>query len=289
MRRLVIAGFFGLVVWLQAMTVAPPSAIAADWLDSLFAPSADLWPYWASHDDTSAGTVDHGPWAHLLESHVRAGADGIARFDYGAMAADDRAGLRSYIDSLAAITVTRHGRAEQLAYWVNLYNALTVQVVLDAYPVASILDIDISPGLFSDGPWDAELVIIEGRPVTLNDIEHRILRPLWGDARVHYVLNCASLGCPDLARAPLVAASAEAELDRAAQTFVNHPRAFSLDGDGLTVSSIYLWFQEDFGGDDRAVIEHLKQYATPERRAMLEAATEIDDHAYDWSLNDATD
>ncbi len=97
---------------------------------------------------------------------------------------------------LAATSADRLRRAEQFPFWINLYNALTVKVVLDHYPVEIIRDIDISPGLFADGPWGKKLVTVEGEALSLDDIEHRILRPIWKDPRLHYVLNCAALGVP---------------------------------------------------------------------------------------------
>ena len=100
-------------------------------------------------------------------------------------------------------------RDEQLAYWINLYNALTVKVILDHYPVKSILDIDISPGWFSIGPWGKKLVAVEGVEISLDDIEHRILRPIWRDPRIHYALNCAAVGCPNLLREAFTGATAE--------------------------------------------------------------------------------
>ena len=140
----------------------------------------------------------------FLAQHLRTGEDGIARIGYGAVSDEDRKSLDAYIAALAGHPGSRRAlnRAEQQAYWINLYNALTVQVILDHYPVESIRDIDISPGLFADGPWGKKLVTIEGEAVSLDDIEHRILRPIWKDPRIHYAVNCASIGCPNLQAGP---------------------------------------------------------------------------------------
>jgi hypothetical protein len=175
----------------------------------------------------------------------------------------------------------------QAAFWVNLYNALTVRTVLQHYPVAGIREIDISPGLFADGPWGAELVEVEGVPLSLDDIEHRILRPIWRDPRIHYAVNCAALGCPNLQREPFAAARLDAQLDAAARAFVGHPRGVAIEDDELIVSSIYRWFSEDFGADDAAVIAHLRTYAPPDLARDLAGFTRIEDYAYDWNLNDA--
>lgn len=175
----------------------------------------------------------------------------------------------------------------QRAYWLNLYNALTVKLVLDHYPVRSIREISISPGLLSVGPWRRKLVRIEGEELSLDDIEHRVLRPTWGDPRVHYALNCAALGCPNLQRSAYTAANTEALLARAAREYVNHERGARFEGERLIVSKLYIWFQEDFGGTDRGVIEHLQRYAEPPLAARLARTEGISDSEYDWRLNDA--
>jgi hypothetical protein len=253
---------------------------------ALAAPRAESWERWRASDESSAARVDHAAWTRFLGRYVAPGADGIHRVRYRAVGPEDRRALGAYLDALAATPVSRLRRAEQLAYWVNLYNALTVRVVLDHYPVSSIRDISISPGLLSRGPWGRALVTVEGEPIRLDDVEHRILRPLWKDPRVHYALNCASLGCPNLMREAFTAENAEALLEAGARAYVNHPRGVSLGDGRLVVSSLYVWFGEDFGGE-AGVLDHLRRYAAPELAARLAAVREIDDHAYDWSLNDA--
>ena len=161
-----------------------------------------------------------------------------------------------------------------------------MQVVLDHYPVASIRDIDISPGLLADGPWRKALVKIDGEPVSLDDIEHRILRPIWDDPRIHYAVNCAALGCPNLQREAFTAANTGRLLEQAARDFVNHPRAVRSDAGGLTLSSIYNWFAADFAADG-GVLAHIRRYAADGLRSQLAGIERIDDYAYDWSLNDA--
>jgi hypothetical protein len=178
-------------------------------------------------------------------------------------------------------------RDEQLAYWINLYNALTVKVILDHYPVKSIRSIDISPGFFSDGPWGKPLVRVEGKEMTLNDMEHRVLRPIWKDPRIHYAVNCASLGCPNLQPRAFTAENAEELLALAAREYVNHPRGVSVDKGWVRVSSIYVWFKEDFGGTDEGVIEHLRRHASGALPEELRRVDGISEHHYDWSLNDA--
>ncbi len=262
------------------LVVAAPFPTAA-------APAAELWQRWTRHDARSTIHVDHGAWAELLARYVETDATGLNRVAYGKVTRADRAALRGYLGAMAAVPVSSLNRAEQLAYWINLYNALTLEVVLEHYPVGSIRDIDISPGLFSSGPWRAQLIEVEGEPLTLDDIEHRILRPIWRDPRIHYAVNCASVGCPNLQRRPFEAADLDRMLDLAAIAFVNDPRGVRLAADGLHLSSIYVWFEEDFGGDEAGVIRHLMAYARPGLAMRLQKLDGIAGHDYDWSLNDA--
>jgi hypothetical protein len=256
---------------------------------AIAAPKAVLWERWLAHDPAATATIDHTPFARFLERYLLTFSDGVNRLAYAEVTAEDRRLLDGYVESLAATPISTFARPEQMAYWINLYNALTLQVVLDHYPTASIRDIDISPGLFSDGPWGKKLVAIEGERVALDDIELQILRPIWRDPRIHYAVNCASIGCPNLRPEPYQPAELDRQLDQAAIDFINHPRGVSLDGDRLQVSSIYDWFQADFGGSEEGVLAHLKAFAEPELAMSLDRRQKIDAFVYDWRLNDAAE
>ena len=129
---------------------------------------------------------------------------------------------------------------------------------------------------------------LEGVAVSLNDIEHRILRPIWKDPRIHYVVNCASLGCPNLLTTAFTPANSEELLTLAAHGYVNHSRGVRIEKQRLIVSSIYRWFQEDFGSNDSEVIAHLRRYANADLNQHLARFETIAKHDYDWSLNDVT-
>ena len=243
-------------------------------------------PRFAAHDEASTRVLDHGAWDGFLGRYRKPGDDGIARLDYAAVDAGDRAELAAYIAGLEAAPVTVLTRAEQLAFWLNLYNAVTVALILDHWPLASIRELDISPDWLADGPWGAPLATVEGVALSLDAIEHEILRPIWRDPRIHYGLNCASLGCPDLPARAFRAERVDAMLDAAARAFVNHSRGVRVTPAGeIAVSSLYEWYAEDFGGSDEAVIAHLRRYAEPALAARLADAERIADHAYDWAIN----
>ncbi|MEM6486808.1 MAG: DUF547 domain-containing protein [Pseudomonadota bacterium] len=230
------------------------------------------------------GDTDNAAWARFLMAYlVPGGAGGVALVDYGAAVAD-RSALQGYIDQLQRVEPTTLGRDAAFAYWVNLYNAVTILLVLDAYPVDSIRE--VRGGLFNTGPWGDEVVRVEGQDLSLDDIEHGILRPVWRDPRIHYAVNCASIGCPDLAAEPYTATRLETMLDAGARAYAAHPRGADARDGEITVSKIYDWFAEDFGeGDERSVLDHLATYAPPGKAAQLAAAQGIDAYAYDWSLN----
>jgi hypothetical protein len=250
------------------------------------APKAELWPVWQAHDNSNHGTIDHVAWDEFLHAYVKPSADGINRVAYSKVSVADKVKLEKYLLTLQNLRIGQYAQTEQRAYWINLYNATTVKTILDHYPVESITKINISPGLFARGPWGKKQLKVEGAEVALDDIEHRILRPLWNDPRTHYSVNCASLGCPNLAAQAYTAANMEALLDAGARAYVNHPRGATVDSGKLVVSSIYAWFKDDFGGDDAGVIAHLKQYAAPKLAAQLNGITRISDDRYDWTLND---
>ena len=253
---------------------------------SLAAPKSELWPYWQSDNAGSDVTVDHQIWQKLLSRFVVSGNDKINRVAYQDFDDAAKTQLRRYLNTLSKIAPTRLNRKEQLAYWINLYNAQTVQVVLDHPMKKSILS--MGPFL-SLGPWDEPYLNIEGKPVTLNDIEHRILRPIWQDHRLHYVLNCASLGCPNLNREAYSAATIERQLAQAEREFLQHPRAISLTQRGkLQLTSLFDWYLKDFANSKNQLLTYLARQRpdlAPAIKGFADAKSPAIDYVYDWDLN----
>lgn len=226
-------------------------------------------------------------WDAALQKYVQdVDSQGVARFDYGALKADptDRQALSDYIAYLADQTPSAMPAAEATTYWANLYNALTVDVVIDNYPVKSIKK--IKSGVFTPGPWKRDLVTVEGKTLTLDDIEHGILRQKYPSPLIHYMVNCASIGCPNLKDGLWHADTLDADRAAAARVFINAPNGVTIKGDSLTVSSIYNWFKEDFGTTEANILAHLRDYAGPDLTAALDNGARIAGDAYNWSLND---
>lgn len=241
---------------------------------------------------------DYRAYAAVLAAHVEGD-----RVDYRALQAN-RAALDAVVQSFAEVgeaDLAGWPRADQMAFWINAYNALTLQVIVDHYPIRSRL-FSLAPRNSIrqiDGVWTKISWPVAGRHVTLDDIEHAILRPVYGDARIHFAVNCASVSCPPLALEPYRGPTLDAELDAAARRYLSSPLGLIVDGTTLRVSSLFKWYGEDFvegyaplgpargSSIDRAILGMVGRYG-PEAARQLAAGgrARVRFLAYDWSLND---
>lgn len=234
--------------------------------------------------------ADHSDWNAFLQRFVVTDdPSGVNLVRYRAVDAEQRSALGEYLQALQDIDPATLTRDAQMAYWINLYNALTVELILDNPEVDSIRK--IRSGLFSAGPWDLDVAEVAGRTLTLNDIEHRILRPLFTDPRIHFAVNCASIGCPDLAAEAWTADNLESLLEAGARSYINHPRGARFEGGGggksLQLSSIFDWYRDDFPEGREAFMDWLAGYAEPGLAERLRGYDGRIRHDYDWSLNSA--
>ncbi len=231
---------------------------------------------WAAGAGVHAAGVDHALFASLLSRHVK---DGVV--DYKGFK-DDEAILDQYLDVLAAVDPEPLSTDDQFAFYVNAYNAWTIKLILSRYPdIRSIKELG---SLFSS-PWKKTIARIDGGLLSLDQIEHDILRKRFKDPRVHFAVNCASKSCPPLQGEPFAGSQLNDQLNRAAKAFINAPRFNRLDGNILWVSEIFDWFPEDFGGD---VIGYFIKFADVPMRDQLvknKGRIKVKYLDYDWSLN----
>ena len=233
---------------------------------------------------TSTQHVDHTAWQRWLDRYVDAHhPSGINRVRYSQVNAQGQAELASYITSLTRIDPRPLNRTEQLAYWLNLYNAVTVQVVLQHPGIDSIRD--IKSGFFSIGPWGLKLVNVAGNALSLNEIEHGILRPVFKDHRVHFAANCASMGCPNLAAQAYDGQRINLQLATAEQTYLSHPRGVHFNENTLVLSSIFDWYREDFAADEAGVLRYLSAQLPPALGQRVRGFKGKVRYEYDWALN----
>lgn len=244
-----------------------------------------LWPKWEVNNPLSKDVISHTLWQDFLTRHVITNEEQINLVDYGNLEQKDYDQLKHYINNMSQIDINNYNRQEQLAYWINLYNALTVQTVADYYPIANIQEIRISPGLFSVGPWGANLIVVKNTPLSLDDINNRIIRPIWNDPRAHYALNDATIGGPNLSKQVYQGALLEEQLNQAAHTYINSLRGVQVIEGKLILSKIYDWYEEDFGGTKQDVIKHLQQFAKEPLLSQLKHINSIDSYIYNWHIN----
>jgi hypothetical protein len=233
---------------------------------------------------SGSGGFDHSAFNSVLIGVVVPDAEAYNRVDYKALKGKTAA-LKEALAQMQLAAPSSLSKAEAKAFWINLYNAKTLGVVLGRYPVASIKKINLGGGgLFGSGPWSKKLLTVEGQELSLDDIEHRILRPIFNDPMVHYALNCASYSCPNLASAAFTAKNTSALMQASAAAYINHKRGVSVDGNAITASKIYSWYGADFGGKSK-LKAHWMKFATPEKAAAIDAAQSVS-FGYDWRLND---
>jgi hypothetical protein len=247
------------------------------------APKPDLWQYWSTYDPASTVQVNYQPWNHFLSQYLVSDKKGNTLVKYGSVSDSDKQALNQFIDKMISMNPLLLNRNQQFAYWVNLYNALTVQLILKNYPVKSITKLG---GFFSFGPWNDKITTINGKAMTLNDIEHRILRPIWKDKRIHYVVNCASMSCLNLRIKALDPNHLNAELSQAETEFINSPKAVKEVDGNIILSEIYDWYAVDFG-DKASLIQYLSSHL--KNKALKEKIEQPDvtlKYQYNWSLNE---
>lgn len=222
--------------------------------------------------------VSHSLWNDLLQKHVR--ADGFVHYK-GFI--QDSTRLNEYLALLSSTHPNKSwSREEQMAYWINVYNAFTVQLIVDYYPVESIKD--IKRGIpFVSTVWDIKFIQLQGQTYDLNQIEHGILRPHFRDARIHAAINCASYSCPVLRNEAFTAERLDSQLDDAMRRFVNDPLRNRVSAGKGELSSIFSWFSGDFKKDAGNIRDFVNRYAV-EKLGKDAPVSYLD---YDWSLNDA--
>ncbi len=243
-----------------------------------------VWTFLLLTRMPSADAFDHthAALAEVLQTHVS--VDG--RVDYAALNQNPQK-LLEYLDAAAAIDEAAFrtwDKKQQIAYLINLYNAQTIQLILEHYPVQSIRDI----GSLFMGPWDQEVVPLFGRRVSLDYVEHVILRKQYREPRIHFALVCAAKGCPPLRREPYTAGNLEAQLEDQGRLFLATPQKNRVDTDKKIVylSPIFKWFRKDFQAQHENILDFIKPYLPADAVAAIAAEKyDVKYTDYDWTLN----
>ena len=231
----------------------------------VFGLSAYLVP--SSSPVKDAPKVSHSSWSKVLSKYVT--AEGLV--DYVSIKKD--VNFKTYLELLSRAQPenTNWTKQEKMAFWINTYNAFTIKLINENWPVKSIKDIQ--------DPWDQQLIVINGNKYSLNDVEHKILRKM-GDPRIHFAIVCASYSCPVLLNAAYDGATLDAQLTEQAKAFVNDSKRNIIQADNLKISKLFSWFKSDFTVN-RTLIEFLNKYAS----VKINSSAKVEYLDYDWSLN----
>jgi hypothetical protein len=232
-------------------------------------------------EDRHTGSVplEHDLWNVLLKTHV----SDSGKVDYAGIKRDSTQ-FYQYINLLRKAHPDKNtwSREERLAYWINAYNAFTVQLIIENYPLESIKDLQSSLAVpFINSVWDEVFINIEGNPYSLNDIEHRILRKKFNEPRIHFAINCASGSCPVLRAEAYDPAKIEDQLQEQAILFINDGLRNQIAGDRIRISRIFQWFSGDFTKNG-GIIDYLNQFS----EVHIDEDADIGYLEYDWSLNE---
>ncbi|MBW1888522.1 MAG: DUF547 domain-containing protein [Deltaproteobacteria bacterium] len=224
----------------------------------------------------SGDTVDHSLYADLLARYVRSGVVDYRGFK------NEETKLDQYLRVLEKTDTNKLQRNEQFAFYINAYNAWTIKLTLSDYPgIKSLKDL----GSLFKSPWKKRICRIDGDIITLDDIEHKILRPRFKDPRVHFAINCAAKSCPPLRSEPYRGGELDQQLDEMTRAFINDFESNRLEDHTLYISKIFKWFEDDFNKD---VVGFFLRYAGGDLKKQLEANRDrirIKYLDYDWSLN----
>ena len=236
---------------------------------------------------SAASTPDYSAWAEILQKHY----DPARGMDYAGLKASDAAKLGRLRAVMSLVDVTELSRNEQLAFWINLYNISVVGIVVDHYPVDSIRDISTDP-IIRLNVFKKDLINFNGRLISLDHIEHEMIRNVFRDPRIHFAINCAARSCPPIRPEPFVGSKVDAQLDDQARSFLSGPHGARVESEGNTATihttKIMDWFKDDFESWGGGSVAFLKKYLPPAQVATIDRASKVrieyDD--YSWDLNE---
>lgn len=220
-------------------------------------------------------SMNHDQWTTLLKKHVT----DTGKVNYKGFMQDSES-FKAYLSALSShVPGNNWSQDEKLVYWINAYNAFTIKLIIDNYPLKSIKN--IGDGLpMIDSPWDIKFFKIGDQDFDLNTIEHEILRKQFNEPRIHFAINCASFSCPIIRNEAFEVTRIDQQLNEQASNFINNIHKNKIDARNTKLSKIFDWFQSDFGGE-ASLLKFIKQYAP-----SLNEANKIEYIDYDWTLNE---
>jgi len=239
------------------------------------APDSELIPFWNDYEEQSVIKVDHSAWGDILERYVDdSHPSGINRFNYEGITSGDKLTLENYLEYLQQFEPRQFNLGQQKAYWLNFYNAAVINRILNNYPLDSTRRLN----------WRARSYEVVMQKISLNVIEHGILRPIFKDPRILFALNAGSLSSGNLQKTPFTEENTEDLLDKVTRQLLNHPRGARVEDGRLVVSKLFQWYIDDFGGNKQSVRDYVIRYAEEDLKTAIARSKGVS-YNYSWLLN----
>lgn len=247
-------------------------------IDVMAAPKAKMIPFWNDYEPDSGLKMNHDAWDALLKKYVVTGhPSGVNRFRYDDVTPEDQTSLQVYIEYLQRMDPRQLNHARKKAYWMNFYNAAIVLIVLTEQPEESIRDVS--------NLWRKKRFEVTRQKVSLDDIEHGVIRPFYKDPRVHFGFTPATVGSGNILPVAFTHENIEELLERNTRDFLNESgRGVFIDGNTLRISTLFRWYKDDFGSKKGNIKAFIKKYVSPDVARQIDQTTRIS-YEYNWELN----
>lgn len=255
-------------------------------MDVNAAPKAEIIEFWDDSEPLSTMQVNHDAWQEILTAYVDdQHPSGINRFDYSAVTASDAGKLKDYLVASQKLEPRQLNSNEAKAYWINMFNAILVDQIVDTYQSGSSRAVKrlLNGGIRSSG-WGKDVAEILTKNISLNDIEHGILRPIWKDLRIHFAISASTVGSASIQKTAFNGNNIEELLEKARVEFFQHSRSVRVDGKRVVLNSVFDWYASDFAPNKRALLAYIRENVSEEKRQLMQDRSKIR-YDYNWDLN----
>jgi len=250
------------------------------------APKAKLIDFWDDNEPLSTMQINHGAWQEILTTYVDdQHPSGINRFDYSSVTAGDARKLKDYLAYLQRMEPRQLNSQEAKAYWINMFNAILVDSIIDTYQDGSTRAINrlINGGVRSTA-WGRDTAEVAMQEISLNDIEHGILRPIWKDPRIHFAISACTLSGANIQKTAFSGENNEELLEKARAEFFEHPRSVRVEGNRIMLNSVFDWYASDFAQNKRELLAYIRANVSESKRREIQGLSKTS-YDYNWDLN----
>jgi len=250
------------------------------------APRAKLIEFWDDSEPTSIMQVNHDDWQEILTAYIDdQHPSGVNRFDYSAVTAGDARKIKSYIGYMQKLEPRQLNSEEAKAYWINLYNAILVDQIIDTFQSGSNRAVNrLKRGGLRSMGLGREVAEVAMQEISLNDIEHGILRPIWKDPRIHFAISPCTLGGASIQKTAFNGENNEELLEKSRADFFGHSRSVSVGRNRIVLNSVFDWYAADFASNKQELLAYVRENVGEGTRQAIQGLSRIS-YEYNWDLN----